>query len=388
MVHVKRMHGIRRSNKPKPPSSHRFAEIAIASALLTLAVGCAASRAPPASETQTGACAAAAPLAFVCNAERPEDLVRIPGAPWVIASGFARGAGLKLVDSETRTARLWFEGSPDQIEHDAAAYPHCASPPPVSEFTTRGVSFRQHGPHWGVLHVVNHGGRESIEVFRVDWGGEAPPRLQWNGCVPLGELVANSVATFRDGSVIFTVLTLPGRTITDFVHGENTGAVFAWRPSENMPRRLPGTELPGNNGLETGRDETSFFVVAFGSREVIKFNRADSSAPVARAQAPGFMPDNIHWDGDRLLAAGMTYDEPACGGARRIIDGVADTMRCHRGYVVAELDPQTMQFRVIAYGEPNPAFNGASAAIILDDALWLGSYQSDRIATRRLPGAP
>jgi hypothetical protein len=82
----------------------------------------------------------------------------------------------------------------------------------------------------------------------------------------------------------------------------------------------------------------------------------------------------------------MQYDEPACGGTRKIIDGKADDMRCHRGYVVAELDPRTLVFSTVAYAEPNPGFNGVSAARIVDDELWLAAYQGDRIAVRKLPG--
>jgi hypothetical protein len=87
-----------------------------------------------------------------------------------------------------------------------------------------------------------------------------------------------------------------------------------------------------------------------------------------------------------LIAAGMQLDEPACGGTRMIVNGKADDMRCHRGYTVAQLDPVTMQFKLLAYAEPNRDFNGVSAAVIVDSELWLGSYQADRLAHRPLPG--
>ncbi len=98
------------------------------------------------------------------------------------------------------------------------------------------------------------------------------------------------------------------------------------------------------------------------------------------------MPDNLHWDGSRLILAGMQYDEPACGGTRKIIDGKADDMRCHRGYTVAALDPQTLEFTIVAYAEPNAGFNGVSAARIVGTELWLAAYQGERIAVRALPG--
>ena len=59
----------------------------------------------------------------------------------------------------------------------------------------------------------------------------------------------------------------------------------------------------------------------------------------------------------------------------------------HRGYAVAQLDPQTLEFSILAYAEPNPGFNGVSAARIVGRELWLAAYQGDRIAVRALPGA-
>jgi hypothetical protein len=323
-------------------------------------------------------------LEFLCGAERPEDLARIGDTRWLVASGFSAGAGLKLIDTSARTMELWFQAAPEQIDHDDKTYPACSVPPAIGSFTARGISLRARGDGQARLHVVNHGGRESIEVFDIDWRQEAPA-IRWRGCIPLPDgLVANSVATFSDGAVVFTVLTRPGTTITDFVEGKATGGVYVWNPGQSGVTLLPGTELRGNNGLETARDDSAFFVVSFGAREVVMFDRRDTRTPLSRATAPGFMPDNIHWDGRRLLAAGMTHDEPACGGVRRIIDGIADTMQCHRGYVVAELDPETMEFGVVAYDGPDPVFNGVSAAVIIGQTLWLGSYQSDRIAVRQL----
>lgn len=198
-------------------------------------------------------------------------------------------------------------------------------------------------------------------------------------------LAANSVATFSDGTILATVLTHPGRTITDFWRGEITGAVYSWTPGDASFRLLRGTELPGNNGIETSRDETEFFVIAFGWRSVVVFSRANPSQPLRRATAPGFMPDNIHWDDGKLLLAGMQYDEPACGGTRKIINGKADDMRCHRGFTVAHFDPQSMDFSIAAYAEPDPDFNGVSAATMVAGELWLASYQADRVAWRKAP---
>ncbi len=284
--------------------------------------------------------------------------------------------------------RRWYSGAPDQNALDNRTFPDCDSPPDPALFNAQGLSLRATQSAQHTLHVVNHGGREAVEIFAVDATGEEPV-LAWKGCVlvPQGH-AANSVATYSDGTILVTVLTRPGTTITDFWRGEITGGVYEWRPGESGFHLLPGTELPGNNGIETSRDDRWFYVVAFGWRSVVVFARGNTGKPLGSAQAPGFMPDNIHWDGDRLITAGMQYDEPACGGIRKIVNGKADDMRCHRGYTVAEFDPATLSYRIIAYAEPNPAFNGVSAATIVDDELWLGSYQADRVAMRPLSLRP
>lgn len=328
--------------------------------------------------------ASADSLQFVHGAERPEDVTRIPNTRWLVFSGFANGAGLKLVDSSARTLRAWYSGEPDQLRHDRAAFPLCPSPPSVESFNAQGISLRTIAPNKHRLYVANHGGRESIEIFEIA-SDEDTPTLSWVGCVLMpNSIAANSVATYSDGTILASVLTHPGTTITDFVRGSITGGVYEWRTGASSFELLKGTELPGNNGLETFPDDQGFYVVAFGWRSVVAFDRADPSRPAWRVQAPGFMPDNIHWSDGRLVLAGMQFDEPACGGLRKIVDGKADDMRCRRGYTVAQLDPAKKEFKVLAYDGPDSVFNGVSAAWFVDDALWLASYQSDRIAVRRL----
>jgi hypothetical protein len=328
---------------------------------------------------------------FVCGANHPEDLALIPGTHWIVASGFNAGSGIKLVDTRTRTLRRWYTGETAQVDRSpgdvpAAGVPACTSPPDADAFNAQGMSLRQLGDSTSLLYVSNHGGREAIEVFRIQTAAASEPTLRWIGCVPMPEgMAANSVAALADGSVLVTVLNRPGTQIADYVQGRVTGLVYEWKPGTPAFEQVRGAELPGNNGIEVSRDGKEFYVVAFGWRAVVAFSHSNPTRILRKAVAPGFMPDNIHWDGDRLIAAGMQYDEPACGGLRKIIDGKADPMLCHRGYTVARLDPKAMTWSIVAYAEPNPFFNGASTGLVKGDELWLGSFQSDRIAIRKLP---
>lgn len=337
----------------------------------------------------TAPCDEAQGMSFVCGAERPEDLALVPGTRWLVASGFAFGSGIKLVDTERRLLRRWYTGEPSQIGHDATKFPDCAAAPDADAFNAQGMNLRRVGAdeHW--LYVSNHGGREAIEVFRVTGGeGDTQPTLQWIGCVAMPEgMAANSVVSLPDGSLLTTVLNRPGTQIADYVQGRTTGHVYEWKPGTPAFELVRGADLPGNNGIEVSKDGKEFYVVAFGWRAVVAFSHTNPAKMLRKAVAPGFMPDNIKWDGERLIATGMQYDEPACGGLRKIIDGKADPMLCHRGYTVAYLEPKSMTWSVVAYAEPNPSFNGASTGLIIGENLWLGSFQSDRIAVRRLPGA-
>jgi hypothetical protein len=343
-----------------------------------------ASHAPTAAELQPAShCEHSGELSFVCGLKQPEDLARIPDTRWLIASGFAKGSGLKLIDTDRRTSEFLYT-SATAHERAPQRYTDCTEPPDSTLFNTQGISLRAGPNQQHTLYVTNHGGRETVEIFTID-ARQHKPALLWNGCVLLPNgTAANSVASYADGTILITVLTHPGTTITDFVRGGATGGVYEWTPTTRSFRLLPGTQLPGNNGLETAPDDSGFYVVAFGWRSVLVFPR-DLSTPARRIEAPGFMPDNIHWDSGRLILAGMQYDEPACGGVRKIIDGTADAMRCHRGYTVAQLNPSDLRFDLIAYAGPNAEFNGVSAAVVIDDELWLGSYQEDRVAVRKLP---
>jgi hypothetical protein len=363
-------------------TSDRAGQLALAAAFATFALTGSAAAEP--AGPPTAACGPSGELGFVCGAENPEDLAVIPGTRWLIATGFAPGAGLKLVDTRAKTLRPWYRAEPTQVQPDRKAYAQCMGPPDPMLLNIQGLHLRSRRNGALTLYAANHGGREAIEVFAVD-AKPPEPRLTWIGCLPMPDgYAANSVSTYPDGTVLATVLTRPGTTITDYVKGGITGGVYQWAPGDAAFRLLPGTELPGDNGIETSRDGKQFYVVAFGWHSIVVYSRADTRTPLKRVEAPDFMPDNIHWDGDRLLAAGMRLDEPACGGRRQVIDGVADMMFCHRGYVAAEFDPAAGRFRTLTDSGPNPAFNAVSTAVSVGDELWFGAFRSDRIAYRRL----
>jgi hypothetical protein len=349
----------------------------------------------------TTSCAPTNGLNFVCGAQNPEDLVPIPGTRWLIASGMKDGAGVKLVDTEAKTARLFYTGGPAQQRPDKKLFPNCPAPPDASTFNAHGIYLRRaQAPGLYRLYVVSHGLLESIQVFAVDVRS-VEPSLTWTGCVPMPEgnkaytsadsqssssrVAANAVAAFSDGTIIATVPQRPGSTNVQRLRGEPTGDVVEWKPGTDSFRVVPGTQLAGNNGIEIALDEREFYVVSFGTHTVVVFSRQDPLKPLRQAQAPGFMPDNLRWSGDRLIAAGPMYDEPACGGTRLAVVDNPVLTSCHRGYVVAQLDPRTMAWTTLAYAGPNPKIAVVSTGVVMGETLWIGAASSDGIGYQPLP---
>jgi hypothetical protein len=356
-----------------------------------LAVQCALQSASAADLLSVAAtpesCAPVGGLSFVCGLNGPEDIALIPGTRWLVASGLAKGGGIRLVDTEAKVATLFYTGAPAQLHPNQTLYPDCVAPPDVQQFSAHGISLQPgRTPGLYTLYVVSHGDLEGIQVFAIDARGDAPV-LTWLGCVPTGNLIGNSVTAYADGTILINVELRPGTTMADVYHRRVTGGVYRWTPATHALQLLPGTELSGNNGIEASEDGTEFYVATSGTQTVVVYARDRTAKPLRQVATPGFNPDNLRWTEHRLIAAGMMFDEPACGGTRESILEHGGDLQCHRGYVAAQLDPETLHWKILAYGEPNPAFGGIATAVVVGKTLWLSSYQADRVAFRPLPGS-
>lgn len=318
-----------------------------------------------------GDCEPAGGLEFVCGPKNAEDLVRVPGTRWIIGSGMTPGAGFALIDSRDGS----WSGLLPQARHDARAFPNCPTPPSAAELNTHGLALRG-----STLYAVAHGARESIEVFDVDASG-AKPALTWKGCVEMPDgLAANSVAAFADGSLVATVLIMPGKTFAESVARKPTGAVFKWTPGAREFELVQGTELPGNNGIEVSADGSEFYVVSSGFQTIVAFSNTNPARQLRTTRPLPITPDNVHMSEDgKLLTAGMKNDEPACGGPPGPQHTLEALSTCPRGFIAISIDPKTMQDTIIAEGPATPAFSNATMVLTLDRQFWIGTFSGDRV---------
>jgi hypothetical protein len=329
---------------------------------------------------QSGGCAPTGGLNFVCGMQAPEDLVLVPNTRWLIASGMMEGSGLHLIDTQAKTARSLFGPATSPSRADKTKFASCPGPLDAKKAILHGLSLRpaQNGSY--TLYATNHGGRESIEVFDVNASGAAPVAT-WVGCVLMpNNWPANSVAVFKDGAILATVLVLPGKTFQDVWAGKNTGLVVMWTPGSKEFKTLAGTELPGNNGIETSPDDREFYVASIGLKRIVAFSRANPSKPLRFAQIKEIGPDNVRFVGDRLYTAGIIEDEAACGGPPK----KPEDIQCPRGWVVDSIDPKTMAVTEVARGPRAAPYTGTATAIPVGGNLWLSSFNVDRVAYRAL----
>ena len=352
--------------------------------LVFVAAACLSSP-PLRAQAPAAGCAPAAGLTFICGLQNPEDLVLVPGTRWLVTSGMAPGAGLTLVDTQAKAVRKLYGPGMAAARADRARFANCPGPLDPKQAVLHGLALRPAGGGRYTVYATNHGGRESIEAFELTVGPGAAgiPSVAWIGCVPLpAKLAANSVAAFSDGTLVATVLILPGRTFEDAFAGRNTGIVLQWTPGTPAFVELKGTELVANNGIETSPDDREFYVASTPTKRVYAFSRAKpGDGPLRFAQLKDFGPDNVRWTANtRLITAGLIDDEPACGGRPKDEKGI----RCPMGYAVATIDPKTMTATEIARGPRTPSFTGTAMAAVVGNELWLGSFLADRLAYRSL----
>jgi hypothetical protein len=322
-------------------------------------------------------CATVGAVEFVCGPSNAEDLVLIPETPWIIASGLAAGSGLYLLNSNSRD----WQPLSIQSRQDRAAYPTCPSPPAPSGLQTHGLNIRGGANGRSRLYVVGHGAREAIEVFDVDASGELPV-VTWTGCVLLPEgLAANSAASFADGSLVATVLLMPGTSFGDSVAKRPTGIVLKWSPGDSGFEQLSGTALPGNNGIEVSADGREIYVVSSGLQTIVTFSNANPATRLRSTRQLPMTPDNVHrGPNGKLLTAGMKNDVPECGGPPGPEHDLATLSTCPRGTIAIEVDPVTMQDRILVETPAIPAFSNATMVLPASGRFWFGTFRGDRIA--------
>ncbi|HTU62431.1 MAG TPA: hypothetical protein VMF89_28420, partial [Polyangiales bacterium] len=261
---------------------------------------------------------AATPL---CGFQNPEDLALLPGGRHVLVSEYGdsgqRAGRISLLDLDSNEHTSLFAGAEPAAPGPWGA-PDCAGPPSKA-FSPHGIHLSQRADGVLQLLVVNHGGRESVEMFEVT-RAEERWQLAWRGCAETPEDLLNDVVALPEGGFLATrfapksTLALLFSMSKSMLFGSATGWVYAWSRERGFSE-VPGTRTAGSNGVELSADGEKIFLNLTLASEVLRIDRR-SGAIEARASVP--LPDNSTWTNDgRLLVAslrGPQRDLFSCSG--------------------------------------------------------------------------
>jgi hypothetical protein len=337
---------------------------------LTLAVGSLAS-APRTVDAQSAArgsaaCAPADDLNFVCGLVNVEDFLPIEGGRWLVGGSLKVGSvGLYLIDTAAKTAKpvaLSIASEPDPI------YVGCAAPS-LKGLSTHGLDVVPGHAGISTVYAVNHGGRDSVEVFRLN---AEQATAEWIGCEVLPEgFDGNAVAALPKGSFVVTKFTDPRdkQAFQKVLTGELNGVVYRWTPGKGFSE-VPGTHLSGDNGIAASPDGQWLFVNAYGTREVYRVPLGSKGERTS--VKVDFNPDNLRWAPDgTLLVTGQFLNPKKLQGLH--------------GWAAVKLDPKTMVVTPLIKEPGRRQFDDATSTVQVGQTLWFGTFRGDRVAYRSVP---
>jgi hypothetical protein len=310
-------------------------------------------------------------IEILCGTNSPEDLELTPDGKYLIATQFvnqgrgAPGGGMALFDLVKKTySKMVTTAEPDKSWGDPAC------PGPIGDaLVSHGSSLaKRKGGVWA-LYVVNHGGRQSIEMFELRQASSTWT-LVWRGCeVAVHEY--NDVAILPDGGFVGTYPSgLSGGNTGAAASGGATGYVARWTPGKGESEVM-GTRLRGPNGVVASADGRYMYVNEFPARVVHKFDLKEGKE--LGSVKLDFLPDNLTWTKQgHLLAAGVKGARGDCP------EGSGKP--CIQGFGVAEIDPAKMLARtVFDSATSGPLISSVSVALKVDNAVYVGAFRGDRL---------
>jgi len=339
----------------------------------------------------------------ICHLTNPEDLGVLPDRSWIIVSEMAPNESEEGKDDALATVgRLTAIRLPGLELH--SLYPGngesgvperegqtgategwgastCPGSPDPTVFKPHGIDVGQAPAGQPALAVVNHGGREAVELFEIELG--RVPMLEWRGCIPLpDDVMANDVAFLPGGGLVVTNFMPrfdgvgPGAiwSVLKMSVGARTGSVLKWEPGGEWTE-IGNSGGSAPNGVVASADGTEIFVAEWGGGTVYRLKLDGTDSPQRDEVAVDHNPDNLTWTRDgRLLVAGQHGGVMTSLGCGSIREG-----GCDLGYSVYLLEPTRLEATKIIEGR-----GAVSVALEVGDEIFVGSFFGDQIM--RVPG--
>lgn len=310
----------------------------------------------------------------VCQFRNPEDLAPLPGGRALVVSeygalGESAPGALALFDLDATARRPLFRGG----EAKGPATPGWGDPacpgPPGEAFSPHGIDVARRPDGALALAAVQHGGRESIELFELRGSGVSW-RATWRGCwiAPEGAWL-NEVVLLSDGTVMASHMTdRAGATDTELAGG---GYLLHWTAQSGFTR-VEGSDIGLANGFELSPDEATIYLGSSSGDGLRRIDRA--SGEITGVAEIGAL-DNATWspDGSLLVAHLRSTDPSEFGPCYEATRGACDV-----AFQIVAVDPTTLETRVV-FDSAGSAMGAGTVGLRVGDELFIGSFVGDRI---------
>ncbi len=309
-------------------------------------------------------------MIFICGLENAEDLIPLGDTGWIVASSFHGGRSggdtpalgpLSVINQKTHAVTRLYPRDDAKVDQDKKRFPDCDAPP--ATISSHGLDVHPTNGGYRLL-VVNHGSRESVEIFFIDMTTGAP-HATWRGCILVPKDVqGNGVTSLPDGRFV--------------VSGHN---VATWSPKDDSWTHYTAGIIKRTNGIIASPDGKWLYID--GSDDyTVNLVATDGRMEDRKVLITS---DLAHMDNIRLGTDGHYYvagtyvkaeDEQACFRMKL----------CNAPTVIAEIDPVTNAARIVMKLPPSVGVFGAgTTALRLGDEFWIGASKGDRIAIVPVP---
>lgn len=324
---------------------------------------------------QSTACTPANGIDVYCGFENPEDLVLTPDRKQLIVSEMGEfmvhpPSGLALLDLDSgKRVEIPINWQAQQENWGAT---DCQLPEPQL-FSPHGIDLVQRGDGRHQLLAVNHGGRESVEMFEL---GQAENgwSLTWRGCaIPPDDPFINDVAGLNDGGFVVTHMWDKSMSFVEVVAkllaGVKTGWVYEWQPETGF-KVIPGSIQEMPNGIAVNADNSKIFVNIYMGNKTIRIDRATGEVDGEFAVQ---QPDNVTVAEDGSVWVASHRHDP-------INQTCTEPGVCLLPFAVVKADPDTLVAQTVFEHEGSP-MGYSTVALKVGSQIFMGSAHGDRIAS-------
>lgn len=333
----------------------------------------------PAHAAPKAECSPVNGVSFICGVTNVEDLVPVPETKWVIGSDLSTASApqgyLYLFDTVKRTATA-VQPSEIAIKPDKKTYPDCPGPVDMKVFGPHGLDLTRTGGSHRTLYAVNHGGRESVEVFNVDLT-KGKPRFTWTGCVvaPKG-FWPDAVASVPGGIVVTSLWdpTDPDR-MNKLSNAQPVGGLDSWYPGKGWAA-VPGTQnMSGPNGVIASPDGKQIYLALWSGKQIARIDLTQNP-PKVDTVPTGILTDNVRWapSGSEFFAGGQDAT------VKQVLECFeSSAINCNVPFKIDRVNPATLKVTEVVKSGVYGVMGAGTGAIQVGNKLWVSSFRADRI---------